>query len=82
MQGESYLKRDKDLSGYVFYHSTEGEFVNGWKYKDGKVVAKVEIGEDAAPRINLKLMDYIEVVCSFTFDTFLCSSNDEVFEDL
>lgn len=73
MEGESYLSRDKELSGFVYYHSTEGDFVNSWKYNNGKVVAKVEIGEDAAPRINLKLMSYIEVVCTYTFDSYVDS---------
>ncbi|MCX6237132.1 MAG: hypothetical protein NTY07_06160 [Bacteroidia bacterium] len=59
MQGETYLKRDKDLSGYVFYHSTEGEFVNGWRYKEGKVVGKVEIADNKAPKLNLKRMEVV-----------------------
>lgn len=37
----SYLKRDKDFSGLVFYHNLQGEFVNGWKYKDGVIVSEI-----------------------------------------
>jgi hypothetical protein len=37
----SYLKRDRDFSGYVFYHNLYGEFVNGWRYIDGKITATI-----------------------------------------
>ena len=37
----SYLERDKTLSGHVFYNDNdmEGRFVNGWRYEDGKAYA-------------------------------------------
>lgn len=38
----SYLKRDKGLSGLVFYHNMEGEFVNGWRYLDGQVISTID----------------------------------------
>lgn len=37
-----YLKRDPNLSGVVLYYSVKGEFINGWKYNDGKITAKVD----------------------------------------
>jgi hypothetical protein len=33
----TYLKRDKDFSGIVYYHDLNGEFVNGWRYRDGNI---------------------------------------------
>ena len=33
----SYLKRGATFSGVIYYHDMNGEFVNGWKYKDGTV---------------------------------------------
>ena len=35
----AYLKRDKHFSGHIFYHDLEGNFVNGWKYEKGELVA-------------------------------------------
>lgn len=37
----TYLKKDKDFAGYVFFKTLTGEFVNGWRMKKGKVIAKV-----------------------------------------
>ena len=39
----SYLKRDNKFEGMVYYHNMKGEFVNGWVYKEGKVVASMEV---------------------------------------
>ena len=33
----SYLDRDKSFNGLIFYHNMKGEYVNGWRYTDGKV---------------------------------------------
>ena len=33
----SYLVRDKDFSGYIIFHTLDGQFANGWKYQDGKI---------------------------------------------
>ena len=38
----SYLKRDNKFDGMIYYHNMRGEFVNGWLYKDGKVVSTVQ----------------------------------------
>lgn len=37
----TYLYRDKYLSGYVLFHRLDGKLMNGWKYENGKVVGKV-----------------------------------------
>ena len=36
-QGNSYLEKEKDFSGLVFYHDLKGRFVNGWRYTSGRV---------------------------------------------
>lgn len=38
--GNAYLKRDKHFSGHIYYHDLAGNFVNGWKYEKGKLVAE------------------------------------------
>lgn len=39
----TYLHRDKYLSGYVLFHRLDGKFANGWEYKRGKVIKKVSM---------------------------------------
>lgn len=36
----SYLSTEKCFSGYIFYHDFAGNFVNGWRYSEGKIVRK------------------------------------------
>lgn len=35
----SYLQRGRNFSGNIFFTDLDGRFINGWIYKDGKVVA-------------------------------------------
>ena len=37
----TYLNRDKYLGGYVLFHNFEGQFVNGWEYKGGKIIHRI-----------------------------------------
>lgn len=39
IEENKYLTRDSDLSGLVYFYTVDGEFVNGWMYKDGNIVA-------------------------------------------
>ncbi|MCE1155218.1 MAG: hypothetical protein LWW91_03685, partial [Bacteroidales bacterium] len=41
----TYLQREADLSGCVLFYSISDDFVNGWKYVDGTVVAQLEISD-------------------------------------
>jgi hypothetical protein len=34
----TYLRKQKDFTGLVLYHTTSGDFVNGWNFQNGKVV--------------------------------------------
>jgi len=49
----TYLKRDKELSGYVFFHTLSGQFVNGWIYCEGKITNTVI--DAGNPGLNLRL---------------------------
>ena len=62
----SYLERDKKLSGHIFYHDMEGRFVNGWRYEDGKAYAiyPIEGGKDAG--IALRVADCVLEIFSIT----------------
>lgn len=58
----TYLNRDKYLSGYVLFHTLHGVFVNGWEYNNGKITGKVLPPELVANRENKKrlLLERIE----------------------
>jgi len=51
---DTYLKRDNELSGYVLYHNLNGDFVNGWNYKEGKIKGKISISDASLPALSLK----------------------------
>ena len=33
----TYLSREKDFDGYVYFHELDGSFANGWRYANGKI---------------------------------------------
>lgn len=33
----TYLKRADDFDGEIFFHTMNGEFINGWRYSNGKI---------------------------------------------
>lgn len=37
----SFKHRDADFSGKIFYFTPKGEMIGGWKFKAGKIVAKI-----------------------------------------
>lgn len=41
IEHNTYLHRDKYLSGYVLFHNLDGSFSNGWTYKDGKIIGRL-----------------------------------------
>ena len=45
-EDNSYLYRAPDLSGSVYFYEPEGGLVNGWQYKDGKIVATISQGTE------------------------------------
>ncbi|GAB6008336.1 hypothetical protein [Dysgonomonas reticulitermitis] len=36
-----YLTREPDLSGLVMFYTTDGEFVNGWVYENGRITGGI-----------------------------------------
>jgi hypothetical protein len=54
LSGNTYLKRDKNLSGYVLFHNLDGEFVNGWIYCDGQITNTVIQPENLDLQVRLK----------------------------
>ena len=48
MSRNTYLYREKDFDGKVLFFKLNGSMINGWKYRDGKIVGKImPIDEDA-----------------------------------
>ncbi len=37
----TYLKKEKDFEGMVFFNTLKGDFINGWEIKKGKVTGKL-----------------------------------------
>lgn len=37
----SYFKRDKDFEGDVNFYNLDGSLINGWRYRKGKIVARI-----------------------------------------
>jgi hypothetical protein len=54
LYGNTYLKRDKNLSGYVLFHNLDGKFVNGWVYCDGQITNTVIEPENLDMQVRLK----------------------------
>lgn len=51
----NYIGRDKQFTGRILYHNLEGEFVNGWVYKNGKITHSIKKSQpDEDPIISLK----------------------------
>ena len=57
IERNTYLYRDKYLSGYVLFHNMDGTFANGWEYKDGQIVGRV-FSPRAAKRLGLDVEDF------------------------
>lgn len=64
----SYRKQNSKFSGSVFYTTLEGDFINGWIYKEGKIIKST----GKAKLANAKLMceiteiDVFERYCEIT----------------
>ena len=41
MSRNTYLYREKDFDGKVLFFKLNGSMINGWKYRDGKIVGKI-----------------------------------------
>jgi hypothetical protein len=54
MWDNTYLTKDKNFNGLVLFHSTDGVFVNGWRYTNGKVTHTVDVKFDEGIGISLK----------------------------
>ena len=55
LSDNNYLTREKHFSGYLFYHDLTGNFVNGWKYEKGELVAKSTITSGDKLPVQLKM---------------------------
>ncbi|GHU79777.1 hypothetical protein FACS1894145_4650 [Bacteroidia bacterium] len=56
----TYLKRDKNLNGYVNYYDLNGNFVNGWQYVDGMAFeARIEKVDPEKPQLRSTCVTYV-----------------------
>ena len=49
----NYKQWQKGYSGYVFYHTLDGKFNNGWKFENGKVTMQVTQYSDTGLNLNM-----------------------------
>ncbi len=64
----TYLKRDKDLSGYVLFHDLSGSFVNGWIYCDGQIINSITQADNIDLPTNLKSAQLMETIYNWEQD--------------
>ncbi|SBW02060.1 hypothetical protein [uncultured Dysgonomonas sp.] len=61
----TYLSPNSDLDGYVFFYTLDGELINGWLYKGGKVTGGINFSGEG-PRTKILRAMYMEVrVCGY-----------------
>lgn len=59
----TYLSRDSDFDGYIFFFTLDGHLINGWLYEDGKVTGGTNLSGDGKRTKIAKAM-YMEIkVC-------------------
>jgi len=72
----NYRKWQKGYSGYVYYHTIDGRFNNGWKFENGKVIKRVtqvdENGIDISMGVRRKVSS--QIVCN-TYQQEIYSQN-------
>ena len=58
----SYKSWQKGFSGYIFYHTLGGDFANGWKFADGKIIKTVK--QKTGEGIDIGLKSATDYNCS------------------
>lgn len=67
-----YLKIEDDFSGLVLFHDLEGNFVNGWRYTEGKVTRSVSaLSFENALQLKLK----VAITNCITYDVYYWEQN-------
>jgi len=71
-----YLQRAGDLSGTVLFYSVNDVFINGWKYENGKITAKIlpengsAVKKDVSNRFNASASwTYIRIQTCYVYYT-------------
>lgn len=81
MGRNSYLYREPDFDGKVLFFKPNGGLINGWKYRNGKIVAKImPLSEDAKFLITRGWVEecYTETITQWDEE---CYENGFVYED-
>jgi hypothetical protein len=79
LSNNNYLRREADFSGMVLYFDAEGNFVNGWRYVDGKITKSISPSlndEDAASDSTTSAITRSETCYTTTipYSYFYCPS--------
>lgn len=46
LYNNTYLEKEADFAGLVFFHDLDGTYVNGWRMEEGKVIGAIEVREN------------------------------------
>lgn len=74
MRRNTYLHRDRALSGYVLFHNLDGTFSNGWEYKHGQVVDRI-VSPRKAKRLGLTGPALVLYRCEASYEVSLKMDN-------
>lgn len=84
----TYLKKGSDFSGYVFFTSIDGKFINGWKYRKGNIVSASHNKEKRQSATTVRTTnencetfytDWYERICTYYTDgTVQCTEWDYI----
>lgn len=75
-EDNSYLYRAPDLSGSVYFYEPEGSLVNGWQYKDGKIVATISQGTEEEESVQEAAKTRIITVPDCRLESVLVEYNE------
>lgn len=68
----SYLHREPDLNGDVLFYKPGGGFVNGWRYRNGKITARISRGTEEGFRMAITTRgtyQYCTSDCYWVYDS-------------
>lgn len=65
----TYLSRDSDFDGYIFFYTLDGQLINGWLYEKGKLTGGINLsGDEKRTKIAQAMVMEITVCGSYAVD--------------
>lgn len=64
----TYTKRSSHFDGLIIYHELNGQFANGWKYTDGKIIGKISEDDESINPLTRAVDNNCEIICTPTYE--------------